>query len=229
MKVIVTGATGFVGGEVVKQCISNPSITSILVISRRDLPKDLSQSSKVKVILHQDFSSWPSSILEQLEGAEGCIWAAGGKVPDFPDIETARKVSVDHTIAAANAFATSLAPRLESGRKFSFVFCSGQGAEREPDAKVWLFSDTRKIKGAVEKGLIGVAAAHASVLETYILRPGGVLPDNSRMAYVIGGAFVPVVYVSELARGLITACLTQPDKNTIENNEIVELGKRLSI
>ena len=70
----------------------------------------------------------------------------GGKVQDFPDLETARKVGVDHTLAAANAFATSLAPRLESGRKFAFVFCSGDGASRDPDTKLWIMSDTRKIK-----------------------------------------------------------------------------------
>jgi hypothetical protein len=71
----------------------------------------------------------------------------GGKVQDFPNFETARKVSVDYTLEAARAFATSLAPPLgNAGRKFSFVFCSGQGAEQQQDARVWLFSDTRKLK-----------------------------------------------------------------------------------
>ena len=74
MKVIITGATGFIGGEVVKQCIKCPSITSVLVLSRRDLPKELSQDPKVKVLIHTDFSSYPPSLLEQLEGADGCVW-----------------------------------------------------------------------------------------------------------------------------------------------------------
>jgi hypothetical protein len=71
----------------------------------------------------------------------------GGKATDFPNIETARKVSIDYTLAAAQAFATNLAPRLvETGRKFSFVFCSGHGAEQNEDVRVWLFADSRKIK-----------------------------------------------------------------------------------
>jgi uncharacterized protein YbjT (DUF2867 family) len=74
MKLIVTGATGFIGSEVVRQCISNPTVTSILVVSRREPAKEITGSSKVKVILHQDFSGWPSSLSDQLEGAEGCIW-----------------------------------------------------------------------------------------------------------------------------------------------------------
>jgi hypothetical protein len=71
----------------------------------------------------------------------------GGKIQDFPNIETARKVGIDHTLAAARAFATTLAPPLgKAGRKFHFVFCSGNGAEQQEDARVWLFSETRKLK-----------------------------------------------------------------------------------
>jgi uncharacterized protein YbjT (DUF2867 family) len=74
MKLIVTGATGFIGGEVVRQCIANSTVTTILVVSRREPSKETMASQKVKVILHQNFSDWPSSLLDQLEGAEGCIW-----------------------------------------------------------------------------------------------------------------------------------------------------------
>ena len=74
MKLIVAGATGFIGSEVLRQCIASPGVTSILVVSRREPAKELMASPKVKVILHEDFSEWPTSLLEQLEGAEGCIW-----------------------------------------------------------------------------------------------------------------------------------------------------------
>jgi hypoxanthine-guanine phosphoribosyltransferase len=68
-------------------------------------------------------------------------------VSDFPNIETARKVSIDYTLAAAQAFATNLAPRLaDVGHKFSFVFCSGYGAEQKEDARVWLYAGSRKLK-----------------------------------------------------------------------------------
>ena len=103
------------------------------------------QSSKVRVVHHQDFSEQPSSLLGQLEGSEGCIWTAGGKVGDFPDLATARRVGIEQTLAAAKAFATNLAPQL-GGRKFPFVFCKWDGAEQQKDARLWLFSDTRKIK-----------------------------------------------------------------------------------
>lgn len=159
MKVIVTGATGFVGKQVVVQCIETPGISSIIVLSRRDIDEALSKNPKVHVILHQDFLSYPHDLLEQLKGSQGCIWCVrsclvdchtekiarclGGKVEDFPDVETARKVGVDFALAAANAFVRSIAP---NGGKFQFVFCSGKGAEWDQQKKLWMFSDTRKLK-----------------------------------------------------------------------------------
>lgn len=70
----MTGATGFVGREAVAQCIANPEISSILVLTRRNIDETLSQSSKVHVILHQDFQNYPPALLEQLKGSHGCIW-----------------------------------------------------------------------------------------------------------------------------------------------------------
>ena len=109
-----------------------------------DPAEKLMASSKVRVIHHQDFSEWPPSLLEQLEGAEGCIWTLGGKVEDFLDIATDRRVGIDYTLAAANAFALKLVPNL-ARRKFAFVFWSGNGAEQQQDARLWLFFDTRKL------------------------------------------------------------------------------------
>jgi nucleoside-diphosphate-sugar epimerase len=74
MKVIVTGATGFVGKQVVSQCIDNPEISSILVLTRRNIDQNLSQSSKVRVILHHDFHNYPQELLKQLRGSHSCIW-----------------------------------------------------------------------------------------------------------------------------------------------------------
>ena len=74
MKVILTGSTGTIGAEVLSQCIDHPSITSIIVLSRRALPTTAPSSPKIKVIIHNDFLSYPTSLLPQLSGAEACIW-----------------------------------------------------------------------------------------------------------------------------------------------------------
>jgi uncharacterized protein YbjT (DUF2867 family) len=73
MKVIVTGVTGFIGGEVLSQCLKNSSVTSIIALSRRTLPNPI-KDPKLEVVVMKDFNSYPDSVLKQLSGADACIW-----------------------------------------------------------------------------------------------------------------------------------------------------------
>lgn len=73
MKIILTGCTGFIGSEVLSQCIRNPSISSIIALSRRSLP-ETANDPKLKTIIMKDFNSYPDSVLEDLSGADACIW-----------------------------------------------------------------------------------------------------------------------------------------------------------
>lgn len=73
MKVVITGATGFTGHEVLRQCIEHSSITSIVVLSRRQLPGPAADP-KVKVIVLDNFLEYSPSTLSELKGADACIW-----------------------------------------------------------------------------------------------------------------------------------------------------------
>ena len=144
MKVIITGATGLVGAAVVRRCIEQDKITLIVILSRRELPPALTASPKVKVILHEDFLDYPSTLLEQLEGAEACFWALGlrGAPIGYSDLAYARKVDVEFPVAAAKAFAG-----MNGGRRFRFVLCSGIGAELDHEKPLgFILRDTKRIK-----------------------------------------------------------------------------------
>jgi uncharacterized protein YbjT (DUF2867 family) len=74
MEFILTGCTGFIGGEVLLQCLRNPAITSVVALSRRPLPEAIAKDTKLNVVIMKDFNSYPDSVLQELKGADACIW-----------------------------------------------------------------------------------------------------------------------------------------------------------
>ncbi|MCJ1251443.1 hypothetical protein MMC30_008676 [Trapelia coarctata] len=226
MKVILTGATGFIGGETLSQLIALPQITSILVLSRRAL-QSLSSSPKVTTVIHEDFSIYPDSLLAKLAGAEACIWTVGGIGSRFPSTEIARKVNVDFTVKAAKAFAQTLAPQLPEGKKFRFVYCSGKLAEREFETKnLWIFKDARSIKGAVENELITISKQYDEKFATLFVRPAGVVAKKS-MVMSLPFASSIAVGVDAVAVVMVDVAVNGSMEDLIVNESIVRLGKAL--
>ncbi len=74
MKLILTGSTGFIGTEILTQCRQNPSITSLVALSRRKLPDSVSSDPKLRTVIMDDFTSYSDEVLEACAGAEVCIW-----------------------------------------------------------------------------------------------------------------------------------------------------------
>ena len=74
MKVILTGSTGFIGGGVLNECVQHPKITSIIVLSRRELTGPAATNVKTKVTVLEDFMNYPDSVLQQIKDADVCIW-----------------------------------------------------------------------------------------------------------------------------------------------------------
>ena len=73
---ILTGCTGTAGSAILAYCIRSSSVSKVSVLSRRPV-KQAAGHEKVKVIIHEDFKSYPDGVLDQLNGATGCVWALG--------------------------------------------------------------------------------------------------------------------------------------------------------
>ena len=74
MKYILAGTSGFIGSEILTHCLSNPLITSLLILSRRPLPDIESRDPKIKVIVLDDFLSYPESAKSDFGGVKAVLW-----------------------------------------------------------------------------------------------------------------------------------------------------------
>ena len=85
MKLIITGATGFVATEVLRQALLLPSITSVVAVARKPVtaPKGTpsTNASKLKSVVVEDYGTYPEDVKKELAGADACIWYVKSCVP----------------------------------------------------------------------------------------------------------------------------------------------------
>jgi nucleoside-diphosphate-sugar epimerase len=76
MKIIIAGASGFVGKELIRQCLRMPTITSVVALSRRGVsPPDNSEGvSKLRNVKVSDYDNYPDDVRKEFDGANACIW-----------------------------------------------------------------------------------------------------------------------------------------------------------
>ncbi|CAG8903278.1 unnamed protein product [Penicillium egyptiacum] len=222
MKVILTGSTGFIGREVLSQCLAHPAITSIVALSRRDLPAH----EKLKVALIEDFKTYPDSIRNEIRDAEACIWTLGKA--HMPNNDIARRVSLDYTLAAAKVF------RETCQKPFRFLYCSGAAAERDQNKPLWFMQEYRHIRvrepwwnhrnftdqlqGQVENELLGFADDHPG-FEAHIVRPAMVLARGMSLHSIVFG-LGPSVKLDDLAGAMLDLVLKGGKKNIWENADL---------
>jgi uncharacterized protein YbjT (DUF2867 family) len=79
MKLVVSGASGFVATEVIRQSLSHPKITSVVALARRAVavPDSLlpgADPSKLHSVVVDDFGQYSEEVKRQVAGADACIW-----------------------------------------------------------------------------------------------------------------------------------------------------------
>ncbi|HEY0329872.1 MAG TPA: NAD-dependent epimerase/dehydratase family protein [Rhodopseudomonas sp.] len=217
MKIILTGATGFVGSHVLAHLIADPHITGVTCISRRPVASD---SPKVTTILQDDFLSYGPALFDRLAEHDACIWALGGKASDLGEPEAFARITHDFTLALAEGIAG------RARGTFTFCYLSGMGADPTETAKLPWEKLTRHFKGRTEKDLF-VLQQRNPVFCTHAFRPGGILPDHANRLLRFGLAPI-VVSVGELSEAMIAGAV---DKRlfrqwpVIGNGDIKRLAK----
>jgi uncharacterized protein YbjT (DUF2867 family) len=166
MKVMLFGATGMVGQGVLRECLLDADVETVLAVGRS--PTGV-QNAKLREIVHDNFLDF-SAIVSQLAGYDACFFCLGVSSVGMSE-ERYRHLTYDITLAAATTLS-----RLNPG--MVFVYVTGQGTDSTEQGRLmWA-----RIKGKTENDLLKLPFKAA-----YMFRPAGIQPLHgvkSRTAWV---------------------------------------------
>ncbi len=216
MKLLITGATGMAGSEVVRQAILDPGIEEIIALVRR--PMEI-RHPKLSAVLHSDFGNY-DSLTGIFKKVDACIWCLG-----ISQLQVSRKeyevITYDYTVAAAKAM-------MDANPSIHFLFLSGNKADRSEKSRV-LFA---RLKGKAENALLQM-----NLKRLTIVRPDAIWPKHKNkrapFAYKLAFPFFPLVErftpskiigSVPLARAILKLIKEPGKQDTYENTELRELG-----
>ncbi|GAM35248.1 hypothetical protein TCE0_017f03433 [Talaromyces pinophilus] len=241
MKLIVVGATGFVGGEVVRQALCNPAIASIVAITRRAMqpPADAVDASKFRCFVLEDWlSPYPQSLKVLIEGADACIWlnqsldtrslAITPSQSRNMDFAYVTEVCHDYTIHALESMVAV------ANKPFRFIYVSGILIERDQTKELPYLAEYRHMRGRTENALLDFAQRAAPNVQATVAKPGAIdglgpkaTPDAIIKALFQIFGHTPRVHVSELAAAMIDQCQHGITEDPLWSDKLSEIGKRV--
>ena len=182
MKVILFGGSGMVGQGVLRECLIDPGIETVLSVGRSPLGR---QHAKLLEIRHDDFTDY-AAIEPQLAGYDACFFCLGVSSIGMNE-ERYRHLTYDITLAAARMLA-----RLNPSMVFTYV--TGRGTDStEQGPLMWA-----RVKGKTENDLLKLPFKAA-----YMFRPPGIQPLHgvrSKTGWVNAIYAVPAPLLSYLVR-----------------------------
>ncbi|KAF2014087.1 NAD(P)-binding protein [Aaosphaeria arxii CBS 175.79] len=234
MKLVVTGATGFVGQEVIRLALQNKSITSVVALARKEVPvpnhtASEADTSKLKSIILEDWGQpYPEQVLEQLKGVNACVWTLAVTPTKSKDVdfEEVTKICHDYTVNGLQSM-TSVAEK-----PFRFIYTSGVTVERDQTKTLPFLQDYRLMRGRVENAVIDIAGKHAPAVEIAITKPGGIEGPGHPKSEALTSIWAqfgstPWVHVSELAAAMIEQGLSGVSQETLWGNDLQKIGSSI--
>jgi len=155
MKIIITGSTGTVGSELVREAVADNDIEEVILLARK--PSEI-KHPKIREIIHKNFLDY-SGLENIFRETDACLWCLGISQTKVSK-EDYFIITYDYTVAAAKAM-------LAANPGITFLFLSGQGADSTEKSRVRF----AKVKGQTENSLRAM-----NFRKLIIFRPGGINP-----------------------------------------------------
>ena len=216
--VIITGASGMIGGLVLRECLERPDVAHVTTIVRK--PSG-SRHPKLNEVVHADLLVL-DPVADALAGQDVAFFCLGAYTGALSK-EEFRKVTVDYTVA----FATALKARSPQA---VFCFLSGDGADRTEKARLQFARD----KGAAENFLFS-----AGFPKVHTFRPGYIYPVTPRaepntLYRIMRALYKPffswalpnsTIPSTELAHAMVLVGLDGHAEAILENRDIRAVAK----
>jgi uncharacterized protein YbjT (DUF2867 family) len=172
MKVILFGATGMVGQGVLRECLLDTGVESVLVVGRSATGR---QHAKLREVLHDDFSDF-AAIEAQMAGYDACFFCLGVSSLGMDEARY-RHLTYDITLAAASSLA-KLNPQMV------FIYVTGRGTDSTEHGRLmWA-----RVNGKTENDLLKLPFKAA-----YMFRPAGIQPLHGIRS---GTGWVQAIYAT---------------------------------
>ncbi|KUI71434.1 hypothetical protein VM1G_07009 [Cytospora mali] len=231
MKLVIGGSSGFVGTELVRQALSNPTITSIIGISRRETPVPpgaTDDCGKLKSVICDNFDSYSDSLKKELEDTDACIWTIAvtpSKLNSSPWEETC-KVSRDYALTAIQTLAGL---HRKHDAPLRFVYISGHFAPRKRTDDMKVLDEHGMmayglLRGEAESRVLEFAEKSNGKVQSQVAKPG-LIAAPGRVLPTIPG--LPQIELSDIAAALLDQVVNGFGKDTLSNDEMTEIGQKM--
>jgi len=158
-RLVIVGATGMVGGYVLRFALEDPRVGGVTAVGRRKLGISHPRLSEV---LHQDFADC-APLTPVLAGRDAALFCLGAYTGSVSDAQL-RTITVDYTREFARVLKAS-------SPEATFAFLSGSGADPSGRSRIAF----ARYKGEAEKALLGTGFPHV-----YVFRPAYIYPVEPR-------------------------------------------------
>jgi uncharacterized protein YbjT (DUF2867 family) len=216
MKAILLGATGMVGQGVLRECLLDSEVQSVLTVGRSATGQ---QHEKLHEIVHNDLFDL-SAIEGMLSGYDACFFCLGVSAVGMSE-EAYRRLTYDLTTSVAKTLA-----RLNQA--MTFIYVSGAGTDSGEQGRImWA-----RVKGKTENALLQMPFRAA-----YMFRPGYIQPLHGirtktkwyGVLYSVMGPLYPLwkflfpKYVTTtecIGRAMLKVAKRGAPKSVLENQDI---------
>ncbi|HTW39381.1 MAG TPA: NAD-dependent epimerase/dehydratase family protein [Thermoplasmata archaeon] len=221
MKVILFGATGMVGQGVLRECLLDPQVETVLSVGRSATGQ---RHAKLREVVLGDLTDLVP-VEDRLQGFDACFFclgvsSAGKTEEEYGRVTCGLTVSVGQTLA-----------RLDPG--MTFVYVSGAGTDStEHGRSMWA-----RVKGRTENSLLRMPFKAAYMFRPGVIRPLHGIRSKTRGYRVLYTVMMPFVVLAaavapnslttteKMGRAMIHAAARGAPKQLLGTRDINELAK----